>query len=95
MLLLCLQRGERDRRCGVPSCRLKNDGWRLIAFVPQLLGDHKPVLCVTDDRRRAAVEAAQAPLRLLQHGALPPERQKLLGSRGSGDRPQSATDTTG
>ena len=57
MLLLCLQRGERDRRCGVPSRRLKNDGWRFIALVPQLLGDHKAVLCIAHHNGSTTFEA--------------------------------------
>ena len=69
--------------------RLEHQGAGFDLDLAQLLGDQKAMRLVTDDDRRRGGQPLQAQRRLLQHGALTRQRQKLLRDKAHADKGQS------
>jgi hypothetical protein len=88
-------RSERNRRRRVAAEGLKENGARLDIKLPQLFGNQKAMRVVTYDKGRRRLQTRQAQRRLLEHGVLAGQRQKLLRIQLPRQGPQARTGSPG
>lgn len=93
-ILRGLQCRERDSRGGIAAYRLKDDIFRQLIELSQLLGYQKTMLFVADDHGLMDIQPGEARDGFLQHGILSVQPEKLFGIELTGHRPQTATRTT-
>ena len=87
--------GQRDRRCGVTSRRFKDDVFRQLVELAQLLGNDKAVLFITDNNRTFTLHPVQTADGGLQHSQIAFQAKKLFWIQDTGQWPQAAAGASG